>query len=685
MADDVVTFALARRGPTISPATPPVLAALAACVLYAATVVASLVDRSAFSFAADDVVWFGAWLVCAIAGGVLARSAAGRRYGWLMLTIGLGAQTAAVAGVLGPALLRRGEADGLAEALLLARSVLADLPQALLLGFGVLVFPDGRLPSPSRRWRAVAIAAAACTAVLLVGDLVKSGRLDDGAGRTNPLGVPALHAGVHAAQTVVFVGLVIVLVVSLVALIARWRRGTGAERTAIALFATAALWLVASGLTELTLALAGHDSPSLLGSAAEGLAICSLPLASLTTTMRRQLFDAEVVLNRNLTYLAVTVVVVAGYAVAVTILGTLFDSRSAFGISLLVTGVIAVVFGPLKLAAERAVGYLLLGRRMSPYGALTTLGRRIDVSLSPDEALEAAVRTVAETFRLPYVELVVDVEREARTVAAHGTPTATPIEVALVHRGRRSGTLRLAPRSPNERLTGADERLLADFAARIAGAVEAVHLTEQLRRSRTTLVQASEEERRRIRRELHDGIGPVLASTALAVQRVERQLGADDERRNALSTTRLDVQDAINDIRRLVNGLGPASLDELGLVAAVRQRAAALSDHVAFTVEATAPLAGLPAAVEVAAYRVATEAMTNVVRHAGATICTVRLAAVDAGLEVTISDDGVGAGADAIDGVGMASMRERVSELGGRVTVSSDGSGMQVRAWLPAL
>jgi signal transduction histidine kinase len=390
-----------------------------------------------------------------------------------------------------------------------------------------------------------------------------------------------------------------------------------------------------------------------------------------------------VVLNRNLTYLLLTVLVVVGYAGTVTVLGRVLDDRSTFGLSLLVTGVIAVAFGPLKLSIQRAVETVLLGRRSSPYAALASLGRSIDASLTPDAALDGVVRTVAETFRLPYVELRVDVGDESRLVAAAGRPGATTLEVPLLQHGEPRGSLRLAPRSPNERLTARDERLLSEFATHIAGAVEAVRLTEQLRTSRAALVRASEEERRRLRSELHDGIGPVLASTVLAVQRVERHLDPDDARRTALAESRQDVQAAIGDIRRLVHGLGPASLAELGLAGALRQRAAALSDAVSVEVAVDDGVAGLPAATEVAAYRMATEAMTNAVRHSGARTCRVTIAPDAGGLTVRIDDDGTGIAADAQAGIGLASMRERAAELGGRLDVRSSAVGTRISAWLP--
>jgi signal transduction histidine kinase len=666
---------LVRRAPGRS-TWPPVAAGATAVVLFAGALAIAAVSPAVRFPGASDVVWFAAWLTCALSGAVLARSAAGRRYGRLLLVIGLSALAGFAADVTGTALLD----DPAGRWLVLAHSVLVDVPQGLLLGLGLLRFPSGR-PPDGRVWRGLDVAARVLVAVVAVTDVVRPGRLDDDVPLANPLGVRALGAAVPVVGTVALLGLVGLLLAGLAAVALRWRRGDPTERQAVAVFLAAAGWLAASAVVEAVATALDLDVGPVLGAAAEALAICALPIAALTTTLRRVVFDAELVLNRNLTYLLLTALVVLGYAGTVTLLGRVLDDRSTFGLSLLVTGLIAVAFGPLKVSIQRAVETVLLGRRSSPYAALASLGRSIDASLTPDAALDGAVRAVAETFRLPYVELRIDVGDESRLVAAAGRPGTPTLEVPLLQHGEPRGSLRLAPRSPHERLTARDERLLAEFATHIAGAVEAVRLTEQLRSSRAALVRASEEERRRIRSELHDGIGPVLASTVLAVQRVERHLDPGDTRRDALAESRQDVQSAIDDIRRLVHGLGPASLAELGLAGALRQRAAALSDPV--SIEVTVDDAVLPVAIEVAAYRLATEAMTNAVRHSGAQTCRVTVAADGRGLTVQVDDDGAGIPADAPAGLGLASMRERAAELGGRVEVASGPGGTRICAWLP--
>lgn len=208
----------------------------------------------------------------------------------------------------------------------------------------------------------------------------------------------------------------------------------------------------------------------------------------------------------------------------------------------------------------------------------------------------------------------------------------------------------------------------------------------ELQRARERLVATREEERRRLRRDLHDGLGPALAGAALKVEAAENLLKSDTAAASSLlEDARAEIQDAVADVRRLVYALRPPALDELGLVGALREQAERLGvgEHVRIDVNAPEHLDGLPAAVEVAAYRIALEAMTNAARHADARTCMVRIS-VNGALELEISDDGHGLPSDYRTGVGIASMHERADELGGTCDIERvDGQGTRVRARLP--
>jgi len=210
---------------------------------------------------------------------------------------------------------------------------------------------------------------------------------------------------------------------------------------------------------------------------------------------------------------------------------------------------------------------------------------------------------------------------------------------------------------------------------------------DRLRRSQMALLHAREEERRRLRRDLHDGLGPVLAAVGLKLDAATSYLGRDEESaRRLLTEARRDLTSAMSDTRRLVRGLRPPALDELGLVGAVQQLIEGFAGP-----EGDGPLISmmadklppLPAAVEVEAYRIVQEAVTNAVRHAQAQRCEVRISVIDDSLRVSVSDDGVGAD-DGRSGVGLESMRERAEQLGGECRmVRGETSGTRLEATLP--
>ena len=213
-------------------------------------------------------------------------------------------------------------------------------------------------------------------------------------------------------------------------------------------------------------------------------------------------------------------------------------------------------------------------------------------------------------------------------------------------------------------------------------------LRRALDASRAGLVTAQEEERRRLRRDLHDGLGPTLAGLTLGLDTARARSSGQPELKELLGRLKAETQRAVADIRRIVYGLRPPTLDEFGLVGSLREEVGRLQyEAPALTVTLDAPgdgLTDLPAAVEVACYRIVTEALTNVTKHAHATKCSVRIR-LDHDLDVEVRDDGVGLPEGWRSGVGIASMRERVTELGGDLVIEpSLPHGTRINARLPA-
>ena len=214
-----------------------------------------------------------------------------------------------------------------------------------------------------------------------------------------------------------------------------------------------------------------------------------------------------------------------------------------------------------------------------------------------------------------------------------------------------------------------------------------MRLTADLQRSRERLVTTREEERRRLRRDLHDGVGPQLAALMLELETASDLVSDHPEASALMAKLSGRVRETVSDVRRSVHALRPPALDELGLIGAIREGAARYGrGGLRLSVEAPEELPTLPAAVEVAAYRIAQEATTNVVRHAEASNCWVRIALdEDAGvLRLEVEDDGRGIRENDKAGVGMSSMRERAEELGGRCSVEpSAKGGALISALLP--
>src|SRR5207253_4564767 len=282
------------------------------------------------------------------------------------------------------------------------------------------------------------------------------------------------------------------------------------------------------------------------------------------------------------------------------------------------------LFQPLREWLQRGVNRLLYGQRDDPYAVLSRLGQRLETSLAPDAVLPAIVQTVRDALKLSYAAISLQQDGASVLAAASGISQGSLLELPLVHQAEPVGHLLLGPRAPGESFSPADRRLLEDLARQAGVAVHAVRLTADLQRARERLVTTREEERRRLRRDLHDGLGPTLAALNLQAGVVRKLIPQDPTAADEMvGEWRTTLRTAIADIRRLVYELRPPALDELGLVGAMRQQAAQYSTNhdtnaLHAVVEAPDPMASLPAAVEVAVYRITQEALANVVHHAQA-------------------------------------------------------------------
>ncbi len=658
--------------------------AAVAAVVAAANLL--LEARSVPSSLSGDLPWFGSWLVYLAIGALVVRRRPGLPIGPVLVATGALVE---LAGLLDTAAAvaagRPGGAAGSAAARLAAwlawGSNLVYLPAILLVAVAVpLLLPAGRLDGGRRR-TALRCGVAAWV-VFLLGVALMPGSLDT-ADLTNPVGLTAAPVLPSAAFWAGGFALAVVAAGCVVGLASEWRSSSRIDRRAIAFVALGAcvqlaLFALSGGLGAL-----GVQPPRVLQALGVVLLISALPVSVGLAILRAGLLDIELVLRRTLAYLAMTLVVVTLYAATVLAVGTMSGQTDRLSVSLLATGLAAVVLSPLRERAQRQVDRLLYGRRADPYGVLRDLDQAMARAQSTAEVLPTVARVIAQALRLPFVAVRLTGEEGGGGAepAGWGRPQPVARELALEHHGRRVGTLLLAARSPGERFSALDDRLLTEVAEHAGSAVAAVGLAQEAQRSRQRLVLALEDDRRRIRRDLHDHLGPVLSGMTLQLDQL-RRLSAGNQAALALADTiRGEVADAVVDIRRLVHGLRPPILDELGLAEAVRHHADVLSAELAVSVE-IGSLPALPAAVEVAAYRIVTEAMTNVIRHARARSAHVLITSGDV-LVLEVRDDGHGIATSAGTGVGFASMRERVAELGGTLSVTSSAAGSTIRAELP--
>ena len=596
-------------------------------------------------------------------------------------------------------------------------SRLVDFTGLVLAGvFVMLLFPDGSLPS--RRWRIVAWTAV-CGAVLTsLYAAFYPGYLNTPVLVPNPFEwVGVIGGGLTTYDFLnasVLIGETLLLTSSLAAICSlalRLHRAWGDERQQLKWFLYAAVpaalcfsfVLLSFVVVDFTRFVLGtplipfweNYYDSVVGAFifqvilfVAVFALLVVPVFTYIAILRYHLYDIDVVINRTLVYGALTSCVVGIYVLAIVALGALFQAQGNLGVSLVATGPVTVLFQPLRGRLQRGVNRLMYGERDDPYAVISRLGRRLEATLAPEAVLPTLIETIAQALKLPYAAILLKEDNEFRRIAAaYGSPRGEPETLPLTYQREEIGRLVLSPRAPGEGFSDADRSLLEDLARQAEVAVHAVRLTTDLQHSRERLVATREEERRRLRRDLHDGLGAQLAGLNVQAGALRRLIPRDPDAADELVVElREELRSAIADIRRLVYDLRPPALDDLGLVEALRQlaeRYGSNDEPLRVVVEAPEDLPNLPAAVEVAVYRVTQEALTNVARHARARTCVVRLV-LNEDVALEIVDDGVGVPAQRSAGVGLSSMNERASELGGSCVLQSvPKGGTQVLVRLP--
>jgi two-component system NarL family sensor kinase len=550
----------------------------------------------------------------------------------------------------------------------------------------LVIYPDGRLPRGAAR--VLAVTAVATSALLPTGLMVTPDRfLFDGTGvsgvDTEAFALPIGQGAADVLRVVGQVGMSVGMLCALVTLLLRHRAADEEQRRSLK-------WLLWGGLLCLvTVIVLGVLGPGEAGSAALGLAVVTVSASIVIGIGRPHAVDVDALVARTLTLALVAGTLVAlDVAVLALVESRLGDRTDEQDARLLVLLLVLLLYGPVRTLVADVVRRLLLGRRGDRYAVVSSFARTLETAGSVQEQLPALARAVASAFNVPWVRVEVVTPGGDLLAADHGDPQARARTVEMSYQGERIGRLVLPQHGLRALMSARDQDLLLDLVRQAALAVRTGILAEELQLSRERLVLSREDDRRRIRRDLHDGLGPVLGGVALRLQAAGNVVAHDPARaRELVAQSRAEIQEALDDVRRLVHGLRPPALDDLGLAAAVEQQAMRVRDQLDVEVR-TEGVAGLPAALEVAAYRIVSESLTNVVRHAAAQHCTITLTPVPAddprGLEIAVTDDGRGIPDDVAAGVGLLSVRERAEELGGHAeVVCPPEGGTRMRAWLP--
>jgi signal transduction histidine kinase len=619
----------------------------------------------------------------------------GNRVGWLCCWVALG-MAIAVMGYVGiPCGVAAGPPHpGLAVLAWVHYSFSAFfviLPLFILLP---LLFPNGHFLS--RRWAwATAAGIVLFFLINLAMSLVPDLRYDNGGGflveLDNPFGVAGLPAWWQPANRAAAVLIpCLFCLMGITSIILRLRRSAGEERQQVK-------WLAYFVATAVAVQILVFELPgglfypeifhTLWYDLMIGVVLIGFPVTIGIAIFKYRLYDIDILINRTLVYGALTLMVVGIYILIVAGSSQLLHNENNLIASLVATGVIAVLFHPLRAWLQTIVNRWLYGERDDPAGVLTRLTSQLETTEAGGSLLAGLVETVASSLKLPYVALWLNGdEGELELAAATGAEPAHVETLPLLHQQETVGELVVAPRAPGETLSAADRQLLGAIARLTATTARTIQLTDQVQEARVRTVSAREEERRRLRRDLHDGLGPVLASQGLKLAAARQLVRSKPEvAERLLDEVMLQGENTVAEVRRLVYALRPPTLDELGLVEAIREHVdvAGAGAVLQIRVDAPAELPEIPAAIEVAAFRIVQEALNNVIRHAHARHCAISITA-NGTLQIQVQDDGLGLPSAARSGVGLQSMRERATEVGGVCTIENGmEGGVVVRLALP--
>jgi signal transduction histidine kinase len=534
-----------------------------------------------------------------------------------------------------------------------------------LLPLLALIFPTG---SPlSRRWWPVLMGGGLAAALAVVGIgwaswSSPSTFWSDVVDGSPQRGLPMVIAAVGLAGTAV------TTVFAVAALVVRWRRAMGDQRRVLLLAMVSTVILLLAGVMEMLGVMWG----------AWAVSAVAIPAAALVAIIRYGLYDIDLLIHRSLLYGLLIAGLVLTYSVAVMLAMRPFpDQAKEIG-----TVVVVIMLAPLYRALLHRLDRWLFGHRADPYIALSSLAARLENPLS--EPLVAVANSVAVALRLPYAAVYVGTGARRHLVAEYGRNRGwRQVSVVMAYNGQQVGELIVEVRSPEEQLGDRELRLLRDLARQVAPSAWSEQLTQDLRRSRQKFIQDLEENARRAMQDLHDQIGPSLAGALLQVDAARKMVEHNDSQVHDLLTSVIDhIRATQSDVRQLIERIWPTQLRH-GLATALRSLARQFTSPGFVVKVSSKDIGGLPAAVETAAYRIAREAVSNTIRHSGASYCHIRMHG-NGNLSLEVIDDGTWMEPSVGGGLGLVSMRQRCEELGGTFSITKRTQrGTAVVAKLP--
>ncbi len=507
-----------------------------------------------------------------------------------------------------------------------------------------------------------------------------------------PDGAPAAPLGIESTwwldviERTVQAQFAVVCVLAAIAiadLLRRWRQQSPEERRGLGWLAVGATLMTAAFIPLTLPAEWTAGFPDWFTPVLHLTSQMFFPAALLVAVLRQRIAGLEFVVGRTTLWMLLSGALLAIYVAIVAIGGQLLPTDD--GVVLAVaTAVVAVSISPLRRVLQRRIDALVRGDVSMPTEAFSGMGRRLGAATDDTELLTVIAESVVHALRLGGLAIEVDWPGGARRVVSVGELSAASVETRdLVVSREVVGRVVVSGRH-GELLDRATLESLDDLTPVVATVVQLVARTRELTESRARIASARDEERRVLRRELHDGFGPGLAGVALGLRAAGNLMATDPAAAGPLVRQMADeIDQRVEEVRTLARGLLPPVLDELGLVPAIvelAERYRVLGD---LDVVVTADDVTVDVDARQAIYGIVAEAVRNVARHADATTCDITVSAHDGLLTVTVDDDGTGIPAVPASGVGLVSMRERAEGIGATLTVARRERGTRVQVVVP--